>query len=350
MNTKQTTGSNRGFATLRTTARRNALVDASTQTGILPVILEKDFWVSWILGCIFTDPGLEPHFVFKGGTSLSKVYQVIDRFSEDVDLGIHPAYLGYPENLFETLESQTKRTGALVDMQKACGEILQRTLVPHLETSILAALGDHESGRPWLEYVFDEHVHGPIVYFHYESVVPAGFDYIARAVKLEIGSLTNQRPLGRHPLRPWLADSFPALFQDWHCEVTALELERTFWEKATILHAEHHRPEGHDMPVRHARHYADFARLLGHPKAETYLADTAMCLRVAEWKSRVFARKWARYELAKPGSFKLVPPDSRLKYLEKDYVAMRPMFLSDPQPFDELLSALSAAERLLNAN
>lgn len=349
MKVRPATEGNQGFAALGTADRRNAFIDASTRTGILPVILEKDFWVSWILGRIFTDPELEPHFVFKGGTSLSKVYEVIDRFSEDVDLGIHPAYLGYPENLFETLESQTKRTGALVDMQKVCGEILERTLVPNLEASIRKALGDPAHRSQWLEYVFDTHVHGPIVYFHYASAVAAGFDYIARAVKLEIGSLTDQRPLGRHPVRPWLADSFPALFQDWHCDVTALELERTFWEKATILHAEHHRPEGHDMPVRHARHFADFSRLLAHPRAATFLADTAMCLRVADWKSRVFARKWARYELAKPGSFKLVPPETRLKNLEKDYVAMRPMFLSEPQPFAELIRVLTEAEQRLNA-
>jgi hypothetical protein len=349
MKVKPGRGGNQGFAALRASDRRKALVDASTQTGILPVILEKDFWVSWVLGRIFADPDLEPNFIFKGGTSLSKVYQVIDRFSEDVDLGIHPSYLGYPENLFETLGSQTKRTGALVDMQKVCGEILERKLVPELETSIRKALGDPGARSQWLEYVFDDHVHGPIVYFHYESAIPAGFDYIARAVKLEIGSLTDQRPLGRHPVRPWLADSFPALFHDWHCEVTALELERTFWEKATILHAEHHRPDGHEMPVRHARHFADFARLLGHPMAATFLADTAMCLRVAEWKSRVFARKWARYELAKPGSFRLVPPPGRLKTLEKDYVAMRPMFLSEPQTFEQMMAVLAEGEKRINA-
>jgi predicted nucleotidyltransferase component of viral defense system len=87
--------------------------------------VEKDFWVSWILGIIFSDSELGPHFVFKGGTSLSKVYKVIDRFSEDIDLGIHPAYLGFQESLFADLESQTKRTGALLHMQKICGERLE---------------------------------------------------------------------------------------------------------------------------------------------------------------------------------------------------------------------------------
>lgn len=340
----------KSFLELPDEDKRQAFLRAQDESGRVPVVLEKDFWVTWILGMIFTDPELEPHFVFKGGTSLSKVYQVIDRFSEDVDLGIHPAYLGFSEDLFTTLDSQTKRTGALVDMQKVCGERLEHALVPLLEAKVRAALGKPKTFPHWLSYAFDERVHGPIVLFHYPSMLATGLQYIPRNVKLEIGTLTDQRPRGKHPIRPWLAESFPSLFQDWHCEVTALELERTFWEKATILHAEYHRPEGHEMPVRHARHYADFARLLAHPRASEFLADTEMCLRVAEWKSRVFARKWARYELAKPGSFKLVPPEARLKNVEKDYVAMRPMFLSDPQSFDEMIRSLSEAARRLNSD
>lgn len=339
----------KSFLELTEEERRQAFLRAEDELGRVAVVLEKDLWVTWILGMIFTDPELEPHFVFKGGTSLSKVYQVIDRFSEDVDLGIHPAYLGFREDLFTTLESQTKRTGALVDMQKACGERLEHALVPLLEAKVRAALGKPAAKSDWLTYTFDERVLGPVVLFHYPSVLATGVQYIPRNVKLEIGSLTDQRPRGKHPVRPWLADSIPALFQDWHCEVTTLELERTFWEKATILHAEHHRPEAHDMPIRHARHFADFARLLGHPKATIFLADTAMCLRVAEWKSRVFARKWARYELAKPGSFRLVPPPERLKTLEKDYVAMRPMFLAEPQTFEKMMAVLAEGEKRINA-
>lgn len=74
-----------------------------------------------------------------------------------------------------------------------------------------------------------------------------------------------------------------------------------------------------------------------------------MCLRVADWKSRVFARKWARYELARHGSFSLIPPNPRLKTLEKDYVAMRPMFLTEPQTFDEMMAVLADGEKRINA-
>jgi hypothetical protein len=337
------------FLELSEDRRGAAFTQAALDKGSEAAIVEKDFWVCWILGLIFSDQELEPQFVFKGGTSLSKVYGVIERFSEDVDLGIHPAFLGFEEGLFAALESQTKRTGALLDMQKVCGERLEKTVVPRLEAAAVTALGRPSKGQNWFSYSFDERVHGPVVLFQYPSVAGKGVEYIQRAVKLEIGSLTDQRPLGRHPVRPWLADSFPGLFQDWRCEVTALELVRTFWEKATILHAEHHRPAGQEMPVRQARHFSDFTRLLEHPESGTFLADTSMCLRVADWKSRVFARRWAKYELARPGTFKLVPPEARLKSLERDYVAMRPMFLNEPMPFVTMIARLQDAEQRMNA-
>jgi len=110
-----------------------------------------------------------------------------------------------------------------------------------------------------------------------------------------------------------------------------------------------HRPAEHELPVRHARHYSDFARLLNNPLAESFIADKDMCLRVADWKSKVFARKWARYESARHGSLSLVPPVHRLKTLEKDYLAMRPMFITEPQAFAEMMAALADGEKRISA-
>jgi hypothetical protein len=144
-----------------------------------------------------------------------------------------------------------------------------------------------------------------------------------------------------------MADAYPALFDDWQCNVVALELQRTFWEKATILHAEHHRPPESPTPARYARHYFDMVRLLAHPDAPSFLADTAQCARVVSWKSRVFARGWARYDLAQPGSFRLVPPLARQAELARDYATMRPMFMTEPPSFETLMSVLAEAEKQL---
>ena len=132
--------------------------------------------------------------------------------------------------------------------------------------------------------------------------------------------------------------------------MTALELARTFWEKATILHAEHHRPADQATPDRYARHYADMERLLRHPDATAMLADRALCERVVEWKSRVFARQWARYDLGRPATFRLLPPDERRAALSHDYAQMRAMFIAAPPEFEVVMARLAEAERALNAS
>ena len=118
--------------------------------------------------------------------------------------------------------------------------------MPMLEASILGVLGKNEQAR--FEFLKDSQTNSPVILFHYPSSLPTGFDYIKRSVKLEFGSLTDQQPTGHHTIRPWIAEIFPTAFPDWQCEVIALEIERSFWEKATILHAEYHRPL--DKPMR----------------------------------------------------------------------------------------------------
>ncbi len=202
--------------------------------------------------------------------------------------------------------------------------------------------------RAWFEFRTDPLTHSPVLLFHYPTSQPAGFAYLERSVKLEFGSLTDQQPAGRHPVRPWLAEILPEAFADWNCEVVALGIERTFWEKATLLHAEYHRPDDKPTPDRFSRHYADTASLVACAwSTEAQIAD-GIREQVVEWKSRFFGSAWARYELARPGTFRLVPPPPRLAALERDYRAMRDMYLSAPVGFDAILAELAELERKIN--
>ena len=167
-------------------------------------------------------------------------------------------------------------------------------------------------------------------------------------MKLEFGSLTDQQPVGRHAITPWLLDALPDAMSDWQCDVVALGIDRTFWEKATILHAEHHRPADKATPDRFSRHYADVAALARHPMTERAIADLDTCARVVGWKRLFFGRAWASYETARPGSFRLLPSDERLPALRRDFAAMRDMYLAEPPSFDAVLATLSALERWLN--
>jgi hypothetical protein len=336
------------FLNLSPADRKAAFADAALTLRTEAVILEKDFWVSWLLGVLFTLPEVAPHLVFKGGTSLSKVFGVIDRFSEDIDLCLVPEFVGADAAAFDALTSRGKRDAAVMAMQALCSTKTQTVLMPALEAAMSSALGAPNASS-WLRFELDADAKSPIVYFAYPSAQSGGFDYLRREVKLELGTLTDQQPTGRYAVSPLLADAFPQLFTGWACTVTALELERTFWEKATILHAEFHRPEGSPTPSRYARHYFDTAKLLAHPKAAKFLADQAQCQRVVDRKSRVFARGWARYDLASHGSFRLTPAPQRQADLAQDYAAMRPMFMSEPPPFASLMEQLAETEQRLNA-
>ncbi|MBM3346773.1 MAG: nucleotidyl transferase AbiEii/AbiGii toxin family protein, partial [Betaproteobacteria bacterium] len=129
-----------------------------------------------------------------------------------------------------------------------------------------------------------------MVLFYYPSSEPTGFAYLGRSVKLEFGSLTHQRPVGTHPVKPWLVEEFPKLFMDFHCEPVALELERTSWEKATILHAEHHRAASKQMRDCLSRNYSDMAALAGHESAARALAR-AEVLGVSKERVRQIERR-----------------------------------------------------------
>jgi len=336
------------FATLPVKERELFFRQYQAKRGVDPVIAEKDFWVCWLLGRIFEQPRLADTCVFKGGTSLSKVFGAIERFSEDIDLAVGPASLGWKESDLDQAPSRTKREERVAKLEVACAAAVQATWKPLLEESVRAVLGAPAGRDGWLTYRFDEAGRSPLLCFAYPGALPRGVAYIAREVKIEFGSLTDQRPNGRHPIQAFVAELAPGAFTDCRAEVVALELERTFWEKATILHAEFHRPADSQMRDRYARHYADFAALWRYAPARAARSRLDLLERVRLHKSRFFSSSWANYATAVPGSLRLVPPAARIDAVRADYVAMQQMFLGEHMPFETVLAALEEAEAKLN--
>jgi len=336
------------FATLPAADRELFFRQYQQVRGIDPVIAEKDFWVCWLLGRIFEEPKLADTCVFKGGTSLSKVFNAIERFSEDIDLAIVPASLGWNESDLDEAPSPTKREKRMAQLEAACAQAVQDIWKPLLEQAAQAVLGRPPDQAAWLSYKFDETGQSPVLLFAYPRALPRGVPYIAREVKIEFGSLTDQRPIGRHSIKAFVDELAAGAFTDLGAQVVALELERTFWEKATILHADFHRPTDRPMRDRHARHYADFAALWKHEPAKAARSRLDLLERVRLHKSRFFSSSWAHYATAVPGTLRLVPPAHRIEGLRTDYEAMRQMFLNDPLPFEEVLAILNEAETALN--
>ncbi len=329
------------FLELSPDERRLYIEQAAIHRNVSPVMLEKDFWVCWLLGILF-ESGFAGSLVFKGGTSLSNVFGVIERFSEDIDLSLSPAFLKLPEAGTSRNQANKWMTRAVA----ACEVAVRDQIGPALEAAVKTVLRPTEP--EWFEFLTDANANSPVVLFHYPSSQPAGFDYLKRSVKLEFGSLTDQQLVGRHPIRPWVSEVLPDAFPDWRCEVVALEVGRSFWEKATILHTEYHRPADKPTPDRFSRHYADTAALARHPTASKAIDQHDLRNRVVEWKSQFFGSSWASYDKAKPGTFRLVPPPERQAELRRDYQAMRDMYLNEPASFDDILAILADLEHRIN--
>lgn len=329
------------FLELSPNEQRLYIEQAAIHRNVSPVIMEKDFWVCWLLGILF-DSEFAKHLVFKGGTSLSKVFGVIDRFSEDIDLSLSPTFLRLPE----AGATRNQAHKWMAKAEAACEVAVRTQIMPALEAMVVDILGKNEQVR--FEFLKDSNTNSPVLLFHYPSSQPTGFEYLKRSVKLEFGSLTDQQPIGHHTIRPWVAEVIPTAFPDWRCEVVVLGVDRTFWEKATILHAEYYRPSDKPTPDRFSRHYADTAALANHPVAIEAINQNDLRGKVVLWKSQFFGSSWANYDLAKAGTFRLVPRAERLPALQRDYQSMRDMYLTNPVSFDTVLTILSDLEHHIN--
>ena len=178
--------------------------------------------------------------------------------------------------------------------------------------------------------------------FHFPQAGGPGLAYIVPSVRIELGARSDHWPSEEREIRSYLGEAFgPTIGK---ATVRSLAAERTFWEKATLLHAEVHRPKDKLMPARYARHYHDMARLAESPVAARALADVALRERVVAHKAVYFRSGWARYDLARPASFRLIPPDSRIAALKSDHQAMIPMFFNPPTPIAEVLNTIADLE------
>ena len=297
--------------------RRDLFSESASQLGMNPVIVEKDFWVCWILKRLFADPRLKDQMVFKGGTTLSKVYRLIDRFSEDIDLVLDWRLLGYGpphgDDPYRALPSKTQRSCYNQEINARAAEYIRDTLLPQLDL-LLGTV-------PGIAVIVDS-TDPYTVNVRY----PASFaaSYIRPEVRLEIGPLASWLPSGEHAIQPYAAEAFPDAFEDASCPVVAIHAERTFWEKATILHQEAHRTG--TIPARHSRHYYDVYKMAGSRIKDGAFSDLALLIHVVAFKELFYYSSWARYDLAKPGSFRLSPPPGQVAALRRDYKEMRDMF------------------------
>src|SRR4029077_4881637 len=158
-----------------------------------------------------------------------------------------------------------------------------------------------------------------VIQFRYPTAIRKNLDYVSPQVVLELGTHAEFVPHDRFTIRSFAAEEFPNVVVDGDVAVVALLAKRTFWEKATILHAEYYRPPEKPILDRYSRHYYDVAMLAQGPIRAEALADMPLLAQVVRHKETFYPSAWAQYARASPGSLRLLPADSRRAGLERDY-------------------------------
>lgn len=338
-------------AFLRSPASRRlfAFQQVDAEMGLQAVSVEKDFWVCWTLRELFTLPGIGDHLTFKGGTSLSKAWKLIHRFSEDIDLIVDKKVLGFGgDNAPDKAPSNKQRKVRLEQLMEGCRLWVQGALQPALKERLKEALGE----EGWSLEVDPDMPDGQCLLFHYPSVFPEGTaGYVRPVVKIELGARSDDWPHEIKSIQPYVIDFFPALDPEASFPVRVLAAERTFWEKACLLHEETFRPAEKPRKLRMARHYYDLWCLLEAGVGERALVQTALFQRVAEHRELFFRFSWVDYSTHKPGTFRLTPPESHRANWLADYQAMLgPMFFAETPSFEEMMNAVTAFEDLFNGS
>ena len=215
-------------------------------------IIEKDYWVVWTLERLFALRELKTHLTFKGGTSLSKVYGIIDRFSEDIDLSIEREFSGLTKIMIRKMHlPKKKQRSALENLSKACSEYVQHKMLADLMANIAEKLG---ATGDWQVEVDAEDPDAQTLFFEYPRIAAKG-GYIRPLVKIEMGARSEHWPISEHTIRSYAKEALGDKIQEDDVRVRVLNAERTFWEKATILHQYAHLPDGKMMASRISRHY-----------------------------------------------------------------------------------------------
>lgn len=310
--------------------------EVSNAKGLSKAIVEKDLWVCVVLDYLFTESPWKDYLAFKGGTSLSKAYNLIERFSEDIDLILDWRVLGYDKA--EPLEgcSANQQDKLNKEILAKTSEFLQKIFIPKIKKDLLKLINQD------LQIFFEDDA----------VVISYGNNYtdesILHTIRFEIGALAAWTPTQITTIHPYVAEAYPKHFNDAFVNVRTTTPERTFWEKVTILHREAFRPENSPFPPRMSRHYYDICRMTKLGILDRALQNPSLLNQVAEFKAKFYPQKWAHYELAKLGTLRLIPPEHSIRSLKRDYEAMTGMIYGERPEFDELMAEIAEIERTLN--
>jgi hypothetical protein len=335
--------------------RRDLFLTTARRLGTAVQNVEKDFWVCWTLDALFNGLADSPRLLFKGGTSLSKAFALIDRFSEDIDITVFRNDLGEGASV-EELEalSGKKRRAKLDAIKEACQAFIGGPLLRDVSRLAVDAMTGARIPADRYRIGLDPaDVDQQTLLFWYPAVTATRDDYIQSAVKIESGAKSALDPNVTTGVRPYAADDLPNTELAVGGIIT-VEAQRTFWDKVIILHGLRrwydHRGQLRHGGQRVSRHYYDVFRLLQSPIGEASEADRQLGEDCARHARMFFNTADFDLDQAAPGTLSLAPSAPMRDALERDYTAMAGMIMGPVPAFADVMAVIAAFEQRLNAD
>ena len=316
--------------------------NAADRAGISnPAIVEKDFWVCFALDYLFHKSPWPNSFIFKGGTSLSKAYHVIERFSEDIDLIMDWRLLGYGVHEPWEERSRTQQDKFNKGAVSAASEFLSTTFAPQMEKDMSEMIG-----RKVTVLMDPDDKEQCTVNFFYPHVFNT--NYLRQEIRLEIGPLAEWVPSHPVTVSSTAAEQFPSAFHQADTVVPTVDVERTFWEKITILHKTAASYEQKGIPARYARHYYDIYQMSRSDVKDRAFDRKELLEQDVRFKLKFYYVKSASYETARIGTLRLVPSEEAIKDLSVDYDHMRDMIYGEKPTFNKIMDSIAKLEEEIN--
>lgn len=331
---------NKSFFHLPTDEKTALFTKAAEQLDLSEVIIEKDLWVCWLLEKIFSLP---TKMAFKGGTSLSKVFNLISRFSEDCDITIDYREFTPTIDLAHISRSQLKKISD--QLKKQLQTYVSETVLPHIQGCI-----NHELPENAFEVQLSED--GEQLRFYYPTITNNQSGYLRDHVLIEFGMRNCTEPCKDHQITPYLEKVsntdllLPKPF------INTLSPLRTFWEKVTLIHVECNRDRFIKSPERLSRHWYDLYMLNHSWVVAQALTRIDLLNSVIEYKKAFFNAGYANYDDCLNGHCKLIPSAENLANLKTDFLMMvdAEMFDQDPPSFDAIINSLKKLESDINCS
>lgn len=311
--------------------------------GLDQQVIEKDWWVTQVLRALFDLPYSE-HLSFKGGTSLSKCWGLIERFSEDIDIGISREFLGFEGELSKTQISDKLRRSACSFVRK------------HLQYDVRNKMIENGIDPDLFEVCVDitpvTTTDPEMILVNYKSVLPTS-EYIRHAVKIEVSGRSMHEPVVEHEICSMIDTAFPETpFAEAPFKVWAVTPHRTFLEKMFLLHEEFAKPAEEIRAERMSRHMYDLERMMRTPIAEEALHNTELYNAVIEHRRKFIGLRGFDYNTLQPDTLNILPPTHEIEQLWKeDYRRMQDtMIYGESVGFDELITSMRKLMSIRNKN